>query len=498
MSKNNFWNQFEKVEAPKPNFSWDKYKKVDSLNNADKSPGIIEQMAKSTVDELPVIGGVIGGAIGTPLDAVTGPAGTMIGAGIGGYLGSAAKNMINNYVDPEKAPQNLTDTISEPIKEGLKQASLQGVGEIAAPVVSRAVGGVSKKAADYFEKVAEMRAARALGLERGTFKKLGEDKVRSIGKYALDEGVVTPLSSTEKMADRNEALMNKGGKMMEEAYKAVDDQGASTFNPLEVATKIDEKIGNFWRSPLNKSETSQLENTLESVLMRGEKNIPLTEAQTLKEELRKAANFNKSKALDVTPKEQMARDAYFIVSDSIDEAAKNAESIINKAGLSEKLLKGKELYSKASGASTLLENRAARESGNKTFGLSDNIWIGAGGATALQNPELASKMAGLFVAKKAGEKYGNQVISTGANKVANIIRKSPDAARALSAPVIQLKGEDLWAKRGIQNLGLLNTSYADEASKSKSGKALLIEASDLSPNSKKLKEIKQKIMEGNY
>ena len=293
----------------------------------------------------------------------------------------------------------------------------------ASPYIEKGVKSMSSGARSMAEKL----AARALGAERGSIKKLGMDKVKSAGAQALDEGVLSPLANTDDLIARNTATQERGGKMMGDAYKAIDDAGASTFNPLNVATKVDENIGGFYRSPINRGETNQLENTLESILMRGEGSIPLREAQTLKQELGKVANWKNN--ITVTEKEKMAREAYRTVSEQIDNAVADGSQLIDKAGLAPTLAKGKELFGNAATAETLLGNKLAREQGNNLIGLGDKIVGGAalgyGGVT-----DDWQTAGGVMVAKKGLEKYGAQNSALLLNKVSQMLARSPQLAAA--------------------------------------------------------------------
>jgi hypothetical protein len=290
------------------------------------------------------------------------------------------------------------------------------VGEALDYGVSRLKGGA--------DDVAERLAGRALGAERGTIKKLGYDKVKQAGRYALDNGVLSPLANTDDLISRNQALMDKGGEMMGKAYQAVDDAGASTFNPLDIASKVDEELGGFYRSPINRGETAQLENTIESILVRGEGNIPLSEAQSLKQELGKVANWKNK--LVLTDKEKMARQAYGIVNGAIDDAMKNGADAIENAGLKDILAQGKKLYGNASTAEELLQNKQAREQGNKILGLTDWGVLGTGGAAApLTGGASIPATAALLGTKKGLEKYGAQNGALLLDKVSKQLMKSP-------------------------------------------------------------------------
>lgn len=318
--------------------------------------------------------------------------------------------------------------LSEQGKQALQGAAMGGVLgkalDVATPLVQKGVQSLGQKS----EQLANRLAARALGAERGTIKKLGLDKVEDIGRYALDEGVVTPFSNADELVKRNEALQQKAGQMMSDVYSQIDEAGASTFNPLDVASQVENKIGGFYRSPINRGETNQLENTLESILMRGDKNISLKEAQALKEELGKVAKWKQN--LQVTDKEQMARDAYGVVSQAIDKATEEGAKSINKEGLSELLTQGKKLYSSSKGAEELLTNKLAREQGNKLFGLTDAITAGAATTYGAATGDWKDA-AYMFAGKKALERLGPQTGAIAFDKLSKALANSPQMAQAL-------------------------------------------------------------------
>lgn len=273
-------------------------------------------------------------------------------------------------------------------------------------------------AASKGDRVAETIAEHALGVERGTRAKLGDQKVREAARYALDEKVITPFSGTKKMIKLNEGHQKAAGEAQGAVYKAIDDVQGSTFNPLEVATKVEDKIGGFWRSPINKAEEKQFENTMEAILMRGDKNIPLSEAQVLKEELGKVANW-KNKG-DLTDKERMAREAYGVIADEIkDVASKGANP-----QLAEELAKANRNYGASKTAEELLANKLAK-SGNRMVSLTDFI-VGAGGAFG--GPVGALKAV---AAKKALERFGPNMAAVGVDRMSKLVRKSPELAAKL-------------------------------------------------------------------
>lgn len=141
------WNQLPTDQGapggtPSGKFNWD-----DHPAEPQAGMGFLEGAAKSTIDSLPMVGGIVGGILGTPADAITGPMGSIAGAGIGGYLGTATKNLINRYYDPKSAPKTTTEVLTQPIVGGVEQGLMQGSGEAVAPLIGKgvqALGGVAK------------------------------------------------------------------------------------------------------------------------------------------------------------------------------------------------------------------------------------------------------------------------------------------------------------------------------------------------------------------
>lgn len=344
----------------------------------------------------------------------------------------AAKSALSAGINAagSSGAQNVGDLVRDTATGAATGGVLGGTLGKVAPKLGEAWDWGAGKIGAGTKDLAERFGARALGAERGTIKKIGYDKIKDAARQSLDKGVLSPLASTDDVIARNAALKKSGGEMMGQAYDAIDNAGASTFNPLEAATKVDEELGGFYRSPINRGETAQLENTLESILLRGDQNIPLAEAQKLKEELGKVANWKNS--LNPTEKETMARRAYGIVNGQIDDAVESGAKAVDAAGLTDVLKKGKEQYGNASTAEQLLQNKQAREQGNNILGLTDAITgagaLGYGGYTGDWKTA-----GGVMLAKKGLQKYGNQMAATGIDKISKALMKSPKMAELYSS-----------------------------------------------------------------
>lgn len=495
--------KFSDVELAEPDFNF----KQNYLEGRDRKRQLLADMQKEhpgTATAANVVGSVISPAnkIAKGQRLISGAA----GIGLVNALGSS---------DADNAKDLLIDSATGAVIGG----ALGYGADKAAKAVDKGVQKLGEKS----KEGAKWLAARALGAERGTIKSLGADRVKAAGAQALDENVLSAFANTDDLIARNQAVRQKGGQMMEKAYGAIDDARASTFNPLEVAAKVDEQLSPTFRTAINKGETSQLENTLESILARGEKNIPLKEAQKLKQEIGSVAFPKGRRPIDPSPKQQMAMDAYDIVNKSIDEAAQKGAGYIEQSGLSDVLAKGKELYGGAKTSSKLLDNKLAREQGNRMVGLTDMIVgvpaLGYGGMTGDWETSI-----GLMAGKKYLEKYGAQQAALVLNKMSQKLMTAPAMAEAAKkSPALfvsiaqklegrggaaaaandelkpDLKGKDKWVSDGFSKVIQHSPDLADNLDqvgailKSERGRSLLIQASDMKPGSKGMVGVSAKL-----
>lgn len=463
-----------------------------------------------------IIGGV-STAAAVPSSAATGILRLAQSAGAG-----AAYGALSNPSDVE----GIVDELQ--LDERLKNAVIGAFTGLGAEAGLKAIEKMSKPLAENILNAAKRRAAKALGAERATARELGEEGILEVGEFALRakapefEGgkakrIISPslFDNTKKMAQRIEQAKSGAGKKMSEVYESLDEAGIKEFSPFEVASKVESEVGDFWKSPINRAEQRQLENTIESILMRGpDKNISFREAQKLKEELGKVAKW--SNRVTVTDKEQMARDAYGVVNRAIDEAVERGSKNIKSPELLKSLRDAKKMYSSTKSAEKLIENRLAREQGNKFFGISDYM-LGAGGA-----PILGPKVLALVGAKKILDRYGSQGAAIAFDKIGQSISKIPKIAEFMQRnPVafqvavykiandsdakdpneIKVSKSNNWLLNGLVNLsesGLeLNEAEKVNNLLKDSNKSEMIKmASSLKPNSKAINNLIAKI-EGN-
>lgn len=379
------------------------------------------------------MGAEIGGGIATAfvpgLGALNAAKGAQIGTVMGkGALQGGIMGLGGSSADDVKglaADTAMGGTLGA-IGGGLGYSAGKAVGGITDTLADSKVGqyllskykGLSGGVANKLDELAEVQGARALGLERGTQKKLGQDATRAVGRQALDEKLLSFGANTEDLIARNNALKDAAVGARSAAYEQIDKAGASQFNPLEVATKVEEKVlGGMNPAYADTQELmKKLQPDIDNILSRGDGNLSMEEAQKLVQSLGKKAKFDMSRS---TQANDMAKDVYQTVRAAINEAAGSEK--VGIPGLKETIEGANRKYSVAKDADKLLQNKQARELGNKTFGLTDNV-MGAG-AIASANPILAVP---LIAAKKVSEKYGNQTAAISADKLSKFVRESPE------------------------------------------------------------------------
>lgn len=210
----------EKTQAAS-GFDPDAYLKAKT-EQAKEPMGWWEGAGRATVNSLPVLGGIAGGVLSAPLAAVAGPMAPVVGAGLGGMAGSGLKNAINSIIDPDNAPKTLTQAYVEPFAEGMNQAAMQGVGEVAAPFLSKAASTVSDPIRKYLsDKAAKLavNATGATGLKASRF-------APNAGQELLDRGIVSFGNSQEKIAAKASQALDESGDRIGQSLAGLDEQGA--------------------------------------------------------------------------------------------------------------------------------------------------------------------------------------------------------------------------------------------------------------------------------
>jgi hypothetical protein len=405
--------------------------------------GFGRSLVRSSLEALPVAGGLAGGTIGGLGTVEALGAGAIPGAALGYAGGKQLERLGKQYLlgdtadNVPTAPLEQATQVVGDLGEGAAfemggQVAGKAIEGVAKTPVGKRVSDVGQYISDRLASGAEKLSAFAQGAGKTEFK---NGTAKQLGRYGLDNRIVTPLANTEAMLERAAAAKEAAGKSMGNVYSQIDEAGAAGFNPTNAARQIEEELSPTYRTAINKAESTQLDNTIESVLARGDGNIPLSEAQALKEEIGSVAFPKGKRPIDPSPKQQMAADAYSIINKTIDDAATEGAKNLGNPELATQLTKGKADY----GMGTLSEKLLADKSAGEQAGTGIKKVLGkvADAHLIAAAPFTGGSSLKVLAAKKGVEavgKYGNQ---TGAV----VLDKSSKAMQSLMGSNLFSEGQ---------------------------------------------------------
>lgn len=495
-------------DLPPPSSGIDDLPPPPAQSMASKASGYLKDLAKGTINELPMIGGMIGGAIGTPADVISGPMGTVAGAGIGGYLGTAAKNAINSYIAPDKAPKTTMDYVTQPVIDGATQALMQGAGEAIAPYLARGIGAIGDKLGAFAAEKA-VAATGATGKQALKF-------APGAGQELLDRGIVGAGNSQSTIAQKTADALDASGQQISDVLTDLDKRGA-TVDHSTIVNGIRQRAAELGQNPSQFGLAKSLNGVADDIeqLIKAspdQANIPLSKAEDIKRGFQQSANYNSS-PLDLSKAKEVAS----IYKNAVEDAATKFDP-----GAASTFADAKKTYGLLSPIQDAAAKRAATLSQSPHGGLLDTAAIIAGeglagapgaviapvvrGAIATRIPstlaaaaDTASKSVGSVapIASAGAPIAGQAIGNIAANGLSNTVGAAQSIIPAAAAQTngTPLRGEDKWAYDGISKLGMDNDLTSRALSDPK-GKQLLIQASDLPPGSPAMKKIRDQLMKG--
>lgn len=460
------------------------------------------RLARSTIDTVVPLGSAAAfGLAATPESAglATIPAGAM------GYAaGKQAARLLKHYVlgDPleDKDLKEIVTRSADDLNEGFL---VESGGHLAGKAIQSAAP-LAKRIGGYAEK----EAAKAVGAGAKEFENVAQAK--RIGRNALDEKIVGPYMSAEQSLQTATRAKERAGQSMEQVFKKIDEGVGPSVNPIDTAVKVETELAPTYRTPINKSEVTQLENTLESILARGESNISLSQAQALKKEIDSVAFPKGKKPVDPTPKQQMAMDASRIIKDTIEEAAGKGAEAIGSKDLIEQFAQAKKSYGLNKQTEKLLTKKVGKEGadiGTKINWTVDPVKFAASVAKKV-GPNMsatkaitADKMASQL--RKIPQLADLEIKEPGMfQAIVSQFARSPEKVSPRKAAdqeeSVPTKGRAKWIASGTSKL-IEHSPEADSIVSQLKGNPkaqdLLVQASDLSPGSKSMDQVLTKIKE---
>lgn len=515
--------------------------------------------------------GLAGGEILAPLTGgLSGPAGIAARVGTNAAVGDAVQ-VGNNAVD------------NKPLSQGLGKSTLIGIGAGAgAEGVSGAAGYFSGASSDY----AADKAAKALGMTKADYVRLGPDKARALGQSAMDQGFIPLFATPAKIEAATDAAKEAAGqnlgKVIDQSQAQLDQMSPTGMmqsgkpiqaTPVQTGVKpgtaaiggteptivkagdsgdfitpiTPRPAGSIDAPALAKrlqagGDSSKLAkvpgmeglankiNSFTDTLAKNPQAMNLRDAQSLRQGIDSAINWGKG-----VP--EMAGTQKYLVnirnslsdamSQAVDQAAARSGTPLGA------LKQANQNYSTISKINDIASNRAAMNAANRAVSLTDTI-SGAGGAGVgatvggLAAGPLGAEIGGTagFAAgagaNKLARTYAPAIQANAANQASKVVGAVAKTNLANPATVLAqnlnqtgasqtlpydsqipaninrtpAKGEDLWAQQGIRKLGINDSNMANRLLQDPKAKQLLVQASDLSPGSKAMKNIMNQIQKG--
>lgn len=356
------------------------------------------------------IAGTLGGGILMP----GGAAKTIIGKGAVGVGQGALAGL--GFGESDLTKGDVSGALTD-VGTGAALGGTMGAGLPMAISTAKALPGQIKDTATRF-------AAKSAGFERGTMKKLGRsvDEIRTnyknIGQTLLDEKIVTPGATIEKVNNRVVQMQKRAGEALGEIYEEVGKK-ASNPKTREVIAKVYENLNDsfgvesFADEAAIKGYTKLLDN-LQNAGIKGE-NLSWKDLHSIRSRLGKAMKTTNPDLRN------MLKKGYAVLSDFITEGVEQASQGDPK--LLQAFKKNNNLYKIAQQVKEPLYNKLSAQEGNRLVSLTDII-VGSGAGIGVG---LTSGPLGIFtvpatiIGKRLAEKYGNPMSASALNKIAKTI-----------------------------------------------------------------------------
>ena len=500
------------------------------------------------------VGGIVGGGV------LTGGLGRLAGLGKAatgvGRIKEAAKAgaVIGGLANPGDIEGELRPI---QVEERAKNAAIGGAVGVAAQGLVEGVGSGVKKVGEYVRSKAERRAFKALGPDlRAVRQNMSRDQVEKIGRTLLDSGVVKSRHSREKIADLVIRAKDAKGKELEGIIRELGEAqeklfasqpGLVKFGSPTTSTRAgidrkqiaqavrDELINPDTEIPNTVRKNRRIERLIKEFENGGDDLIPILRGENLKKSVGGEIKWDRLPGADIPLEEQVQRSLYSKLRQGTEDAAEAVEGIVGGPGAG-RFKSAKNAYGNLSEAEKVIEKRLERDLANRFISPSDYMTGGLGAAAGFasgDSPEEklrnAALGASLGAVNRFGRNYGNQISAKVGDTIAKALLKIPQYSQMATKnpagfqgvvqrvwervqskgaqPLVpaniankdapkELKGEARWANKGIGNLGITDEHLQEKLLKSKEGRGLLIEASDLKPDSKRLQKIKEKIQKG--
>jgi len=258
-------------------------------------------------------------------------------------------------------------------------------------------------------------------LPKKIMKELAEDRIH--------KPIIRMFSNASEELDRVHKIKEKAVQNMNKIADTIDSANASTFNPKELAERIEQKIGDaYLNEPLYSSLSKQYQDAIATITKRGDKPISFKEAQELKNLLSDFA-YKDGKQLEG---KDVVRSIIGELNDYWEESLTKSVSALPKKAIDEftginipqetldDFLKSKVMYGRMKDIERSLTDKIVKESSNLSPDFMRSLaFYAAGGAAAggiLGGDTNSSTMGAIALPLLRGyaSRYGAQTMIKGA------------------------------------------------------------------------------------
>lgn len=370
---------------------------------------------------------------------------------------------------------------------------------------SQSISNAKNRVGQYFKKGAEDLAENATGATASQAEKFQT----GAGRELLDRGLVKFGDTAEKVAERVGRAQDEAGDAIGRALKDLDSQGV-TASVDNVVKKLESEIGELSKSSGNEKLIRQIQSEIDNLYARGESKTLISLAEESKRNFQGRTNYKNPDMLD--------QQASGKVADAFRQEVEDAAVAANQ-NLGNLFKESKDTYSLLKPIREASERRATQLKQSPIGGLLDVTGAVAGGAVGGIPGAVAGSVARRTISPRVSSSAA--VVMDGISKrllanpqMAQMAKLNP---QQFNATVIRMfealdsnrtsqlpkavdndkpkKGPEKWVLDGIDKLNQAGvpSEVLEQFRASPYGREILIEASDASPGSVRMKAVLEKI-----
>jgi hypothetical protein len=437
--------------------------------------------------------------------------------------------------------------------EGAKTGAMLGAGTQVAGALLSKTGKMLQDIPEKMTRLSQTKAFKSAGPMLKDFNRAyGKGRIGELGQEMIDSGLSKPGMTFDDIAEKSSALKEKAGERIGAIYNQIADTAKIKVDPNTLAAELRAVASDPKVRPTigRKAYDAKMEEVIGDILADPEKLSDIRHLNDLVGQIDNLIDHGKA-VKDMKANEEGLLKMRQHLRGSINKMAEETGKMTGDPNLGKELVALNKKYQNMSEISGIAHRKVARENANRLFSPTDYL-SGAGGfmygASQGNGDPIESGIKGALYGAAAGlankgmRRYGNPALATATNKIAgavqalpspvsgtikqigNALQGSPAASGAgasnlLNPPDnVQLpaarvaqseqekprregslvgypapRGADLWAKKGLEKLGISDPLQAELLMGNKQNKQLLIEASDLPAGSKRLEKIKEQL-----